>query len=504
MPCGPFIGRCALEKSRPLVSLRQTRLPLPEMSTWLGRAWTVLGGVSIRTKIMGIVLALTVALGLGVTWQVRSVMERVFFAELDSRGRSVASDLAARSVDPLLLNDLYGLHQLLKETVANHPDALYGFVRDREGQVLAHTFGSDGFPVALLSLPDPQNLADGILVTRFDSSQGIIHDFAAPIFEGRAGVLHLGLTETRLHSVVNTVTGQMLLTTLAVAVAGILAALFLTWLLTQPILQLVESTQEVGRGNLQARAPHWADDEIGALADAFNQMVQDLEVSRQAIVEKDAARSRLLEQLITAQEEERKRISRELHDGVGQALSSLMVGMKVIAQLDDPAQIRQRTEALRQMAAQTLEEVRLLSRQLRPSVLDDLGLEAALERYVGEFQQLYPDIQVDLHVALGHRLPPTHEIILYRILQEAMTNAARHSGCNTLSVLIQQRSDHVQAIVEDDGHGFDPVAAQREGRSVGIHGMTERAELVGGTLEIESSPDGTAIYVALPLPAGRL
>ena len=100
---------------------------------------------------MGIVLALTIVLGLGVTWQVRSVMQRVFISELENRGISVAGDLAARSVDPILLNDTYALYQLLTETVANHPDTLYAFVIDSSDHVLAHTFGDSGFPVALHS-----------------------------------------------------------------------------------------------------------------------------------------------------------------------------------------------------------------------------------------------------------------------------------------------------------------------------------------------------------------
>jgi len=161
----------------------------------------------------------------------------------------------------------------------------------------------------------------------------------------------------------------MLLTTPLVAVTGVAAASLLTWLLTQPILQLVETTRQVGQGDLSARAPHWVDDEIGALADAFNQMVNDLAASQQAVAEKEAARSRLLAQLINAQEEERRRIARDLHDGVGQALTSLMVGLKLVNQIDDPQAILAQTTELRQVAGETLEEVRLLSRQLRPSVL---------------------------------------------------------------------------------------------------------------------------------------
>jgi len=210
-------------------------------------------------------------------------------------------------------------------------------------------------------------------------------------------------------------------------------------------------------------------------------------------------RSGLLERLIDAQEDERKRIARELHDGVGQALLSILVGLKLISRLDDIAAARAKAEDLRSVAAETLEQVRLLSRELRPSVLDDLGLSVALERYGAEFPGRYPGISVDVHCDLGERLPPALETALYRIFQEAMTNAARHSGCTTVSVLLTRRDGRVQAIVEDDGHGFDVAATRRARTSVGIHGMAERVELIAGTMDIESGEDGTTVYVEVPL-----
>ncbi|NOZ48903.1 MAG: HAMP domain-containing protein [Chloroflexi bacterium] len=473
----------------------------------LKRAWALVGGVGVRTKILGIVLTLTVMLGLSVTLQVRTVMRRFFISELDDRGASGASDLAARSTDPILLNDNYALYQLLTDTVANHPDALYAYIVDPAGRVLVHTFGDTGFPLQLLDLQAElvtQGLSGSVIKTRYASNEGIVHDFAVPIFEGRSGVVHLGLTENRLQGVVNAVTGQMLLTTLAVAMFGILAAIFLTWLLTRPILDLVSATRRVGQGDLQVRSSHWANDEIGTLADAFNQMVSILSASQLALQEKEAARTRLLEQLITAQEEERKRIARELHDGVGQSLTSLIVGIKVASEEEDMLEMRRQSDLLRQFAGETLEQVRLISRQLRPSILDDLGLDAALERYVEEFGQMYPHIMVDIHCDLPSRLSPSVETTLYRIIQEAMTNAARHSGCATLGVLILLRNNQVLVIVEDDGCGFDPLRARKEGRSVGIHGMAERAELIGGQMEIESGESGTTVYVQVQIEDAQL
>jgi hypothetical protein len=134
----PTVAGRAGSASRPFPSRRLNR--------WAEMAWRAAGSVDVRTKILGMVLALTTVLGLAVTLQVRAVMTRIFAEELESRGVSVASDLASRSVDPILLNDTYALHELLRETVINHPDALYAFVTDDHGQCWRTPFGEAGFP----------------------------------------------------------------------------------------------------------------------------------------------------------------------------------------------------------------------------------------------------------------------------------------------------------------------------------------------------------------------
>jgi signal transduction histidine kinase len=481
----------------------------PAIKTSLDRLWQVVGGVSVRTKILGIVLALTIGLGLSITWQVRSLMSFALIEELERLGYSVIGDLAFRSTDPLTRNDIAALNQLLRETMLNHPDARYAFLVDANNQVIAHTFEAD-VPPDLLNLDSTKSVEfdhhpnttgpDGLSHhLHYENDEGGIHDFAEPVSGSDRVVVRLGLVDTRLQTTIDRTTRQMLLTTVLVGVAGVIAASLLTWLLTRPILDLVTTTRRLRQGNLAVRAPHWADDEIGALADAFNEMVADLEVSYQLVAEKEAARSRLLAQLIDAQEEERKRIARELHDGVGQALTSILVSLKVVDQLEKMPSIQAKLAELRQIASETLTEVRLLSRQLRPSALDDLGLAAAMERFVGEFSSRYPDLAVDLHCNLPERLPPVVETSLYRIVQEAMTNAARHSQATALSVLLSRRDGTVQAIVEDNGHGFDPAAARRDGSSVGLHSMAERTELLGGHLEIESSAEGTTVYVEIPI-----
>lgn len=265
----------------------------------------------------------------------------------------------------------------------------------------------------------------------------------------------------------------------------------------RPLAAVASGLRRVAEGDLADAPVSPATGEIGELVAAHNSLVEALR--QQHAADEDSARGGLLEKLIEAQEEERKRIARELHDGVGQALLSMVVGLKLIGRLEDLDAAQAKADDVREVAAETLEQVRLLSRELRPSVLDDLGLAVALERYGAEFPGRYPGIAVDVHCDVTDRLPSVIETALYRIVQEAMTNAARHSGGTTISVLLLRRDNRVQAIIEDNGSGFDVPAVRRERTSVGIHGMAERAELIGGTLELESGEEGTTVYVEVPL-----
>jgi signal transduction histidine kinase len=462
----------------------------------IDRAKHFVTGFSVGTKILGIVVTMTMVLGLGITLQVRSVMSSVLITELDNRGASVASDLAARAADPLLLDDPFEVYEVLEDAVKNHPDAEYAYVVQPSGEVLVHTFGESGFPTTLRDLG--AGITEGGITHRhFETANSTFHEFEAPIIDGEYGAVHVGLSENRLLGVVNGVTTQMLITTVFVAIVGVAAASLLTWLLTRPIVSLVETTRRVGEGDLTARSAYGAEDEIGTLSIAFNQMVDDLESNRATIADTEAARTRLLEKLISAQEEERKRISRELHDTIGQSLSSLMVGITVLGRLSGE-EATSKSRELQMLAGETLTQVRELSRELRPSALDDLGLVPALERYAEDFALRYSGILAHVHGDLTARLDQSVETALYRIVQEAMTNAARHGSAKNVSVVLVQRSGSVRAIIEDDGSGFDPDAVRRSRTSVGLHAMQERAELLGGGFVIESGGGGSTIYVEIP------
>jgi PAS domain S-box-containing protein len=208
-------------------------------------------------------------------------------------------------------------------------------------------------------------------------------------------------------------------------------------------------------------------------------------------------RASLMRQLVRAEEEERQRIARELHDELGQPLTALQVGLGTLS-TDSPDELRRLIETV----AEIDRNVERLAFDLRPLALTELGLEAAIAHLVEKFQR-ESDVDVDLHVEIvRERLEGAVETTLYRILQEALTNVWRHSGAASVSVIVDRRHDHLQMIVEDDGHGFDvqAVLQRRDGRRFGLLGIRERVSLVGGTFDIESGQgSGTTLYVRVPL-----
>jgi PAS domain S-box-containing protein len=232
----------------------------------------------------------------------------------------------------------------------------------------------------------------------------------------------------------------------------------------------------------------------------------DLTERKQADAER--ARTELLARLVFAQEDERRRIAREMHDQFGEQLTALGRGIGGLKQAcGGHPELQERIEALEVVAQQLDRDVEHLVWKLRPTALDDLGLRAALANYINDWSKRV-QIAAELHTSglLDDRLASETETTLYRIVQEALTNVAKHSNASKVDVLLERRSDHVVLIVEDDGVGFDFDDAGKRGDGFGLLGMQERAALVGANLQIESTPgEGTTILVRMAVgsPAGQ-
>lgn len=455
---------------------------------------------------LGIVLATLFLLSVFVTIQVRWSLTAILRDRLEQQGFSITSHVAGISSNLIQTGDTDSLYALLQETQAHYSDERhntridYLFVTTDEGKVLAYT-SPNSVPDKILRA---NRLSSGSSSSEswYASGGGHVLDIAERFSaaQGQGEIVRLGLSDRDIRDAVSRVTHQLILTSVFMSIIGIAAAVFLTWIITRPLRNLVVATQAVTSGDLTQRVRPWANDEIGRLAESFNTMTEALARADLERVEREELRAKFVSRVIAVQEDERRRIARELHDSTSQSLTSLLVGLQALEQTSDSV-IQQRTEDLRRIVSKTLDEVHGLAWQLRPSVLDDLGLRAALEHYIADFRERYTlPVDLAIHGQAGQRLSPEAETTIYRIVQEALTNVARHAKAHRASVMVELRSDKTLVIVEDNGVGLDAeVVAKGSRQHLGLWGIRERAELLGGKLTIESEPGrGTSLFVELP------
>ncbi len=267
----------------------------------------------------------------------------------------------------------------------------------------------------------------------------------------------------------------------------------------QPLHALERTVDHVATGDLTARAQPvlFRDPDVERLGETLNAMLDVLQEHRELL-------QKMSEQVLAAQEDERKRIARELHDETAQALTTLLIRLKILEKARTTADMRGQIDELRELTAETLEAVRMLAVELRPATLDDLGLLAALEAYTDTYRARMP-----IHVSFSTdgfedrdgRLPPQVELVLYRVVQEALTNVAKHADAQDVDVQLERQPSEVVASITDDGRGFnvEEMMRSRE-RGLGLFGMQERLALVRGYLIIDSAPGrGTRINARVPV-----
>ena len=276
--------------------------------------------------------------------------------------------------------------------------------------------------------------------------------------------------------------------------------------------QLRDLIAELLRSQTELRQAH---EQLGDRAQQLEGLVQERTASlveanhqlRNEIDEREraqAAREALRRQLIHAQEEERRRIARELHDQMGQDLTALNLGLKSLQEAA-PDKLQALVRPLQELAIQSARDLHRVALELRPSALDDLGLVKAV-RNLAETWSTHCGIAVD--VESGRYTPSgisaEMKTTLYRIIQEALNNVAKHSGAKHVSIILDRAENHARAIIEDDGRGFEPAKPRRKANhkgGLGLSGIEERLSGLRGNLQVESSPgQGTTLVVRIPIP----
>lgn len=293
----------------------------------------------------------------------------------------------------------------------------------------------------------------------------------------------------------------------AAAVVGLLINALVLRAAFRPLFGLLNTIQKIEAGRLDCRAQvsaHASD--VSQVAAALNAMLDRLE----------ALRHQTAGEILRAQEQERRRLALELHDQSSQTLTALTLHAQVLEDLlaadaaPAPELLRQQVAQVNRLAGRTMNEMRHVAEQLRPVILDDVGLAAALRwlaEDVGKGTTLRVAVQVPPEGEQGQRLPAEVETALFRIAQEGLTNVARHAQASQVELKLLRQPERVTLVICDDGRGF-PLPAAHEAApayaGLGVTGMQERARLLGGKLEITSSPErGAMIQAIIPLALAR-
>lgn len=287
-----------------------------------------------------------------------------------------------------------------------------------------------------------------------------------------------------------------------IGISTLVIGIAMNQLVIRKLQHFVEAVSLFGQGHFNRRINLKGDDEIKLLAVNFNQMAK-------ALMEKMRQERKYLSQIIETQENERRRISRELHDEIGQALTAIKFNLDMIEK-DLPQNLpvlKGRVGEAKSLSSQTLMAMRQLSMDLRPTMLDDLGLIPTLRWYIQNFSN-----RMNIHshfeaIGFDEKLPPQIETAFYRIIQEALSNIAKHARADHIDISLEKRNGTLYVSVIDNGVGFDlerVLHPESPERGFGIVGMQERVSLLGGHIDIQSKIGfGTHIHIEVPCPKGE-
>ncbi len=457
--------------------------------------------LDIRVKIIGLAVGLVLLLGTVTTLYMYSTTSRHLDQELYFESTNITEDLVEEVTPLLLTGDIASVQKLLDETLRDHPAVRYAFILDARGNVLYHAFG-DVFPAGPAAANNiTLDSQTQIMVLATDN--GSVWDVATPIFYGQAGIVRIGVGDEQKKALLGATLREQLLVTGGVEIAGLALAFLLGSFISVQIKVLVQAARIVTGGNIGHQVKIYSHDDLGRLAQVFNTISTDLACIKEKLEQREAVRRQLLVKLITAQEEERLRVARELHDNLGGSLASLGYGLQSVSlALDaDQESIKSFLHNLYEENLSVQNELRATIYALRPSVLDDLGLIPALRSYV-EHCVTTNGIEVDFNIeGETRRLPSEIETALFRITQEALNNTLRHAAAHKVQVYAKFDAGGVDLTITDDGLGFDAseMRAKPEGRAFGLIGMHERAELLDGRLDVVSKPgQGCRIRVHIP------
>jgi signal transduction histidine kinase len=482
--------------------------------------------------IESIIVLLVIVTGIITTLREKVTLED----ELRKRGLSLASDLAKFTARPMLSFDLPTLRRFVNHSM-EQDYVRYVMLLDPNNRVVMHSNLAEVGKIYQGNADDhrPQRThPPAHLFTHLPEPSELHYDLSAPIEVAgtKLGTVRLGYSYSAVEKEISKAREQIFILGVLTIVIGGIAAYFLATLISTPIKRIIEATEIVANGNLNPSLAIERTDEIGVLAHSFNKMAEELEKHRRQLqnlvedrtVELETANIQLKQEISERErtqdelgqsrerlrklalhlqyvrEEEAKRIAREIHDELGQALTALKFDLHWLARKLPPDQLplHGKIQTMSNLINMTVQTVRRISSELRPGLLDDFGLSAAMEWQTKEFAER-TGISCDF-VSNPENivLDQNRSIAVFRIFQETLTNIARHANATEIEAILKETESDVNLEVRDNGKGITEKQLS-DSRSFGVIGMHERVNSFGGELRINGTEDkGTTVAVRIP------
>ena len=453
---------------------------------------------SIRSKLVFWICVLFVFIGALIYLPLANILPQKITSQILKRDVEIAKYISNEARKLLLLNDTVAVSLLLHDNLDKLEDAQYLFIQDSEGNIISHTFVS-GFPRGLLSFElDTQ---DPYGVKEFLRDGRRAYDIAVPILEGEIGTLHLGVSLESGRKDIAEITRINYYVAIVILIGlgiGVSTFLVIGFFFSSQIIKLKNLAARIGGGDLEAKIDVKSNDEIGALASAFNEMALRLK-----------EKIREIKRLNTI--EERNRIAFDLHDSCAQDLASIIKRVELCEKLfkTDSGRAFEELDGLRENTKDVLSRTRQVIFDLKTPEDADFNLLNNLTSYIRNYRK-QNDINVKLDIPGSiNNIPPDKSKSVFYIIAEALTNTRKHSLAKNVELSLETNSNgNLTVNIRDDGKGFDVDNTLFNAGSSGKWGlisMRERTNSLGGTFAIDSGPEGgTRISINIPLADGSL